>query len=135
MEHLFDMGARVIILGLSDTTVPLIRALNRDCGICPLLFAARRPFGLFPILRYSFVRCLMPQNNYYSLHSVLDMAALPHEVRTILIPCTSQFEKYVSDESDFFESEYIIRTPDQLNLIFPSLRRIARTHSPRRSQT
>lgn len=135
MDHLLSDGATVVLLGLAADTTSIIRALNRDCGTAPLLFAEKRPFGFPLFLRYRFVRCLMPQNEYYTLHSVLDMAAPQHEVRTILVPCTSQFEKYVSDNPGIFESEYIIRTRAELCALLPSLCRRRHASPVRRSQT
>lgn len=134
MDHLLGDGATVVLLGLATDTMSIIRALNRDCGNAPLLFSEKRPFGFSMFFRYRFKRCLMPQNEYYTLHSILDIAATSQEVRTVLVPCTSQFEKIISDNPAFFESEYIIRTSDQLCALLPSLCRRRHTSSARRSQ-
>lgn len=124
MKQLLESGAAVILLGCAEDTAGIIRALNREYGIAPVLFGERRLRCLLPVLRYRFVRCLMPGNRYYVIHSILDIAAQPHDVRTVLIPCTSQFEKYVATYIDIFENEYILRSRAQLSaaLISPKKR-------------
>lgn len=114
MEKLVEGGAGVVLLGLSDQTVPAIRALNREYGTVPTLFAERRPLRWPLWIKYRFVHCRLPGNSYYLLHAVLDMVAAPHDVRTILVPCTSQFQNIMSKNIEIFEKEYIIRGIEQL---------------------
>ena len=127
MVNLLENGANVVLLGLMPKTAAIIKALNRDFSITPCLFAERRPFHILPTIKYNFVHCLIPQNKYYSLHSVLDMVSAPHEVRTILVPCTSQFEKYISEYKDYFEIEYIIRNLSQLTEALPSVQLLVKS--------
>lgn len=113
MDDLLNGGAGVVLLGRSDRSAAAIRSLNRRYGIVPVVFAEKRIFQL-PLLRYRFVRCLKPDNKYYVQRSLLDMAAEPHDVRTVLVPFTSQFQKYIVEKLEIFENEYIIREPGQL---------------------
>lgn len=114
MDDLLNGGAGVVLLGRSGGSALVIRTLNRRYGIVPTLFAEKRIWQLLPLLRYRFVRCLRPNNKYYVQQSLLDMAAEPHDVRTVLMPLTSRFRKYVFEMREIFENEYIIREPEQL---------------------
>lgn len=109
MTDLLQKHPEVLILGTNDQTIKLIKFINKKFNIIPILFAPIRPTPkiLFST-KYVFWRQALPNNNYYTMHTILDISkSMPGECR-ILISCTSHFENIISSERDFFEKEYIL---------------------------
>ena len=109
MQNTFPIGSKVLLLGHNNQTAKIIKVLNKKHNITPILFAANRPNKLLSLfIHYTFCKQEFPNNNYYTVHTILDISkSLPSEHR-ILAPCTSHFQKVVRKYADFFEKEYIL---------------------------
>ena len=109
MQNIFPTNSEVLLLGYDNQTAKIIKILNKKYNITPTLFATNRPGKLFSLfIHYTFWNQELPNNNYYTVHTILDISkSLPSEHR-ILIPCTSPFQKMAWKYADFFESEYIL---------------------------
>jgi len=121
MYELLNNCSCVVLLGLSPNTKRIIKALNRDYGICPILYSDIQPaYGWDIFLQYKFIKQLFPSNDYYTVHSVLDINKDVNGGSSILIPIASHFKNILSDNAKIFEKEYIILGEGELINSLPS---------------
>ena len=115
MYKLLENCSGVVILGTDAQTNNIIKSLNRDYGIRPLLYSNRRPPLWNIFLQYKFVKQLFPYNYYYTVHSIMDIVNPSNGGSWLLVPITSHFKKLLQNNKDSFEKTYII--PDLPTLI------------------
>lgn len=121
MYELLNNCSCIVLLGLSPNTKRIIKALNRDYGICPILYSNSRPAcGWDIFLQYKFIKQLFPSNDYYTVHSVLDINKDTNSGSIVLIPAASDFKNILSNNKEMFEKEYIIFDEAELINSLPS---------------
>lgn len=128
MYKLLEACSSVILLGFEKQTIEIIRALNKDYGIKPIVYSCERMCIIHPFVRFSSTIQLLKNNDYYTVHSILDIAEKNCTGNMILVPCTAQFAKLVEKDLDIFENVYIVANPcDILNSSPSYSKKIART--------
>ena len=126
MYDLLNNCQWVVLLGVSNNIKPIIRSLNRDYSISPIVYSNTRPFHKFNIfLKYKFIRQAFPNNNYYTVRSILDISEFTDGHTCLIVPMTSQFNNIVQESKDLFENKYIIIAPSKLIDALPSYRHYA----------
>ena len=123
MIEMLNKCPQVVLLGNSIHTRDIIKSLNRDYFLSPILYAPHRPEGCGFFLQYSFFKQQLPDNEYYTLQSLLD---IPGEYENsnnyILIPLSESLQNFVQAHMDQIESTYIISNQSELIAALPSFK-------------
>lgn len=114
---------QVVLLGNSPYTRGIIKSLNRDYFISPILFASHRPEGCSFFLQYSFLKQQLPDNEYYTLQSILDISnEFGRGNNYILIPLSESLRNFIQTNLEQLESTYIISNQSELIAALPSFK-------------
>ena len=109
MQNIFPIHTEVLLLGYNEQTIKIIKTLNKKYNIIPILFATERPTKLSSLfIHYTFWNQELPNNNYYTVHTILDISKSLSSEHRILIPCTSHFQNLAHKYADCFENEYLL---------------------------
>ena len=119
MQNIFSIHSEVLLLGYNDQTVKIIKTLNKKYNTIPILFAPERPTKLSSLfIHYIFWNQELPNNNYYTVHTILDISKSLSSEHRILIPCTSHFQNIARKYADYFENEYILCEIEDIQKLF-----------------
>ncbi len=123
MIDLLNKNPQIVLLGHSEFTRDIIKSLNRDYSISPILYDSRRMEGCGFFLQYYFFKQQLPDNEFYTLQSLLE---LPHEFEHndnyILVPLSRFFDNFVQANIDQLESTYIVSCCSELVDALPSFK-------------
>lgn len=123
MIEMLNKCPQVVLLGNSTYTRGIIKSLNRDFFISPILYAPRRPEGCSFFLQYSFLKQLLPDNEYYTLQSILDITVeVEHGNNYILIPLSESLQNFTQNHLEQLESTFIISNQLELIAALPSFK-------------
>lgn len=120
MHEFLEQCSDIILIGTNSQTCRIIKALNSDYGIRPILFAHRRPFSLNILLDYIFIKQWLPYNNYYTVHSILNISQAFPNNNIALVPCTSHFDNLIQSNAEIFENSYIVYPQNTMLNSLPS---------------
>ena len=124
MYNLLNNCSRVVLLGVSSSTKYIIKALNRDYGICPTVYSDKRPSGRFNILlHYKFVKQSFPSNDYCAVRSALDIIKTSNTGTCVVSSTESHFNNLVQNNMDLFEKECIVVQVESLTKALPSYKK------------
>ena len=122
MIELLKKSPQIVLLGHSNQIRDIIKSLNRDFSISPILYDCHRPEGCGFFLQYSFFKQQLPNNEYYTLQSLLE---LPNKYECnnnyVLIPLSDPFRDLVQSNIELLESIYIISYQPDLIAALPSV--------------
>ena len=123
MVDLLNKCPQSVLLGHTIHTRDIIKALNRDYSISPILFDSHRPEGCGFFLQYSFFKQQLPDNEYYTLQSLLEIPN-EYEYRNnyILVSLSPFFQDIVNSNMERLESIYIVSCYSELIAALPSFK-------------
>lgn len=112
IDELLKEKPVVIIVGNIPDIPDLIGRIYNKYKITPILFAPRRPVSLGIITKYKFKRMEYPDNEYYILHTLLDLHSDTPSHTCILLTGNGFPDNMLKN----LESSFIIKKHNELFL-------------------